>query len=155
MTDGGLPPWCRMRDRVILWLVVYCQSVCLGNEPLETHDQNFIFQLNTCGYSPYVTSSLTRGWVCCLQLLLGFGNIVILRSKSCGSYDHILLFQIWDSPNLEGQVPVFIPHRNRVVQLYPKALDSLFVASFDTQCCGGIWPCLHTEISWMCCLQCT
>jgi hypothetical protein len=31
---------------------------------------NFIFQLNTCGYSPYVTCSLTRGWVCRLQLLL-------------------------------------------------------------------------------------
>jgi hypothetical protein len=28
------------------------------------------FQLNTCGHNPYVTSSLTRGWVCRLQLLL-------------------------------------------------------------------------------------
>jgi hypothetical protein len=28
------------------------------------------FQLNTCDHSPYVTSSLKRGWVCCLQLLL-------------------------------------------------------------------------------------
>jgi hypothetical protein len=28
----------------------------------------------------------------------------------------------WDSPNLEGQVPVFISPRNRVVQLYPHAL---------------------------------
>jgi hypothetical protein len=27
-------------------------------------------QLNTCGYSPYVTSSLMREWVCSLQLLL-------------------------------------------------------------------------------------
>jgi hypothetical protein len=29
---------------------------------------------------------------------------------------------IWDSPNLEGQVPVFISPRNRVAQLYPSAL---------------------------------
>jgi hypothetical protein len=29
---------------------------------------------------------------------------------------------IWDFPNLEGQVPVFISPRNRVVQLYPWAL---------------------------------
>jgi hypothetical protein len=28
----------------------------------------------------------------------------------------------WDSPNLEGQVPVFISPRNRVAQLYPRAL---------------------------------
>jgi hypothetical protein len=29
---------------------------------------------------------------------------------------------IWDSPNLEGQVPVFISPRNIVAQLYPRAL---------------------------------
>jgi hypothetical protein len=27
----------------------------------------------------------------------------------------------WDSPNLEGKVPVFISPRNRVAQLYPRA----------------------------------
>jgi hypothetical protein len=32
------------------------------------------------------------------------------------SRDHILLPQIRDSPNLEGQVPVFIFPRNRVAQ---------------------------------------
>jgi hypothetical protein len=32
-------------------------------------------------------------------------------------------------PNLEGQVPLFISSRNRVAQLYPRGLDSLFVAS--------------------------
>jgi hypothetical protein len=31
----------------------------------------------------------------------------------------------WDSPYLEGQVPVFISPRNRVAQLYPWALGSL------------------------------
>jgi hypothetical protein len=38
---------------------------------------------------------------------------VILRSESRGTQDHILLFQIRASPNLEGQVPVFtyIPHK--------------------------------------------
>jgi hypothetical protein len=30
----------------------------------------------------------------------------------------------WDSPNLEGQVPVFISPRNRVTQLYPRAWGS-------------------------------
>jgi hypothetical protein len=28
----------------------------------------------------------------------------------------------WDSPNQEGQVPVFISPRSRVAQLYPRAL---------------------------------
>jgi hypothetical protein len=37
---------------------------------------------------------------------------------------------IWDSPNLEGQVPVFISPRNRVAQLYPQALGSLFIVSY-------------------------
>jgi hypothetical protein len=36
----------------------------------------------------------------------------------------ILYCLIWDSPNLEGQVPVFISPRNRVAQLYPWALGS-------------------------------
>jgi hypothetical protein len=36
---------------------------------------------------------------------------------------------IWDSPNLEGQVPVFISPRNRVALLYPIALGFLYVVS--------------------------
>jgi hypothetical protein len=34
---------------------------------------------------------------------------------------------------LEGQVPVFISPVNRVAQLYPQSLGSLFVASYDSQ----------------------
>jgi hypothetical protein len=49
---------------VTLRLAVYRQSVRLGVKPLKTHDQSFFFQLNSCGNSPYVTSSLTRSWVC-------------------------------------------------------------------------------------------
>jgi hypothetical protein len=51
-------------------LAVYRQSDRLGVKPLQTHCQNFIYQLNTCGHGPYVTSSLMRGWICRLQLLL-------------------------------------------------------------------------------------
>jgi hypothetical protein len=94
---------------------------------LRLKASNFIFQLNTCGHSPCVTSSLTRGWVCCLQLPLTLASAV-LRSESRGTHDHILLSQIRDSHNLEDQVPVFISRRNRVAQLYPQALGSLFVA---------------------------
>jgi hypothetical protein len=64
--------------------------------------------MNPCGHSPYVTLSLRWGWVCRLQLLLALASAVILRSDFRGTHDHILHSQIWDSPNLEGQVPVFI-----------------------------------------------
>jgi hypothetical protein len=34
----------------------------LATSPLRVTTSIFIFQLNTCGYGPYITSSLTRGW---------------------------------------------------------------------------------------------
>jgi hypothetical protein len=80
----------------------------LATSPLRSTTKIFIFQLNTWGYIPYVTSSLTRRWVRRLQLLLGRASAVILRSDSRGTHDHILLSQIRDSSNLEGHVPVFI-----------------------------------------------
>jgi hypothetical protein len=86
----------------------------LATSLLRLRINNFIFQLNTYGYNPYVTSSLTRGWICCLQLLLVFASAVILRSESRGTHDHILLSQIRDSPTMEGQVPVFISPRHWV-----------------------------------------
>jgi hypothetical protein len=69
----------------------------------------FIFQLNTCGHSLYVTSSLTRGWVCRLQLLLSLASAFILRFESRRAHDHILLSKIRDSPNLESRFPYLYP----------------------------------------------
>jgi hypothetical protein len=116
----------------------------LATSPLRLMTSNFIFQLNTCGYSPYVTSSMMRGCVCRLKLLLVLASAVILRSESHETHDYILS-QILDSPNLEGQVPVYRSPRNRVARLYPQALGSLFVASYDLQGYGGgIRPRLHT-----------
>jgi hypothetical protein len=80
----------------------------LGTNPLRPTTSNLFFQLNTWGYSPHVTYSLTRGWVWRLQLVLALASAAILRSVSRGTHNHILLSQIRDSPNLEGQVPVFI-----------------------------------------------
>jgi hypothetical protein len=121
----------RVRVRAAFRLEVYRQSFRLCDNPLRLTTSNFIFQLNTCGYSPYVTSSLTRGWVWRLQLLLGLASTVILRFESRRIHDHILLSQIRNSPNLEGQVPIFISPSNRVVRSYPQALGSPFVASND------------------------
>jgi hypothetical protein len=106
------------------------------------------FQLNTCGYSPYITSSLTKGWVCRLQLLLPLSSAVIPASEPHGIHDHILLPHIRDSPNPEGQVPV----------LYPPGTGFLFVASCDSQdYSAGIRPRFHTGVllqislyAWVC-----
>jgi hypothetical protein len=54
------PDWLRVRVRVILRLAVYRQSV-LASSPLRFTTSIF-FQLNACGHSPYVTSSLTKVW---------------------------------------------------------------------------------------------
>jgi hypothetical protein len=98
---------------------------------------------------PYVTSSLTRGWVCHLQFLLVPASAATHGSECRGTDDHtrILLSQIQDSPNLEGQAPVFLSPRNWIAQLYLQALGSIFVASYDSQGYGGgIRTRLHTGV---------
>jgi hypothetical protein len=64
-------------------------------------------------------------------------SAVFLGSESRWTHDHILLSQIRDSPELEGQVPLFISPRESVTRLYPQALGSLFVAFYDSQDYGG------------------
>jgi hypothetical protein len=120
------------------------RPVCLGvQSPSGVQDQIFStvrqFRVCCCG-----ASSLTRGRVCRSRQLPVLARAVILGSESRGTHDHILLSQIRDSPNMEGQVPVFVSSRNTVVQLYPQALGSLFVASYDSQdYSGGIRTLLH------------
>jgi hypothetical protein len=61
-----------VRVRVTLRLAVYRKSVHLGAKPLESHDQKYFFATEPLRSSPYVTSSLTRGWVCLLWIGLAF-----------------------------------------------------------------------------------
>jgi hypothetical protein len=71
LLDRSLWMLVKVRVRVTLRLAIYRQSARPDDRPPPRPTTgNFIFQLNTCDYSPYVTSSLTRGWVCRLQLLL-------------------------------------------------------------------------------------
>jgi hypothetical protein len=46
-------------------------SVPWGSRPV------IFFQLNPCGHSPYVTSSLTRRWFCLLRICLAFRQVYV------------------------------------------------------------------------------
>jgi hypothetical protein len=93
----------------------------------EDHDQIIItvghLRPSCCG-----APSLTRGRGCNLLIqslsLSGSSPAELLTTSYC---------LVWDSPNLEGQFPVFISPRNRAAQLYPRALGSLYVSSYDSQ----------------------
>jgi hypothetical protein len=93
--------------------------------PLRLTASNFIFQLNTCGYSPHVTSSR-------LELLVVLTSAVILRPETHGIHDHILLSQIRDSHNLEGQVPVYTSPGTGLPGYTPRYWVP-FVFSYDSQ----------------------
>jgi hypothetical protein len=115
--------------------------------PSGAQDQIFITvrQLRVCWCGAL---SLTRGRVCHLQLLLALASAIILRSESRGTHDHILLSQIPDSPNQDGQVPVFISLRNRVAQLCPRHWVPFSSPPYDSQDYGGgIRTRLHAGLS--------
>jgi hypothetical protein len=103
------------------------RPVCLGaRHPSGTRYQ-FVFlfemsfrQLRVCYF---VAPFLTRGRVCnllynCFRALPGQS----LLGRSPAELTAIFYCLIWASPNLEGQVPVFISPRNRVAKLFPRAL---------------------------------
>jgi hypothetical protein len=95
--------------------------------PSGTRDQFFylleIFfrQLRVCYL---VAHSLTRGRVCNL-LYNCFWALPeqLFLSWSPAELTTIFYCLIWDSPNLEDLVPVFISPRNRVAQLYPRGTE--------------------------------
>jgi hypothetical protein len=131
------------RVRVTLRLAVHRQSIRLSDKPHWDPRPQLLFSKWT---PPYVTSFLTRGWICRLQFQLVLASAIILSSESRGTQDHILLSQIRDSLNIDGPISVFISPWNRMARLYPQALGSFFVTSYDSQGYGGgIRPRLHTN----------
>jgi hypothetical protein len=112
--------WAKYRVRVR----VRVSQFVLAPIPLRPTDVNLCF--STEPLRLYSLCNILSDERMCL-------SAVILGSGSRGTHDHILLSQIRDSPNLEGQVPVFISPRNRVAQLYPHTLGPLFVAYYDSQ----------------------
>jgi hypothetical protein len=119
------------------------QSILVSSAHLGPKTR-FLMLSDSCGFRD-VGHLLWGEGVCRLQLLMALASAVILGSEFRDTNGHILLSQIRDSPNLKGQVPIFITTRNKEAQLYPQALCFLFVASYDSQGYGrGIWTRLHT-----------
>jgi hypothetical protein len=88
--------------------------------PWGSRHSNFIFQLNTCGCSPYVTSSLMIGWLCRLQLLLVLSSAQSFSGPSpAGLMTTFYYLRFESPPTCQGQVPVFVSRRKRVARLYP------------------------------------
>jgi hypothetical protein len=93
----------------------WCQATVWDPWPI------FIFYLlilfRQCRICYYGASSLMRGRVCNLQLLLGHARTVFLGLESPGIHCHTLFSKICDSFNLEGEIPLFFSSRNT---LYPR-----------------------------------
>jgi hypothetical protein len=108
----------KVKDKIISRSTV-SRPVCSGVRPTSGSRDQFFFHfhgnyLQTVWVCYYGASSLTRGRFCNLQLLLDLAT-----------------------PHLKGQVPIFIPHRSRVAQLFLRGHCSLFVVSYDSQDYGG------------------
>jgi hypothetical protein len=84
-------------------------------------------------------------------MLLILASAVIFGSESRGTHDSISLSHCRDSPNLEEQVPIYIPQEQGDPQL-----GSVFVASYDSQCYDGsirtestgVWLKTSCTLSW-------
>jgi hypothetical protein len=104
------------------------QSIFLSGSHLELVTR-FIFCIYSCG--------LLDVW---RPLRREDGSVIYwaipeqsLSSPGPAELTTIFYCLIWDFLNLVGQISVFISPRNRVAQLYPRSLCSLFIASYDSQ----------------------
>jgi hypothetical protein len=99
VSDSRLPFSFQEQVELVLMLqLTVSWPVSLGiKHPSGAYDQICITvrQLRVCWCG---VLCLTRGWVCCSQLLLAPASTFIPGSKSCGTCKHILLSQIRNFP---------------------------------------------------------
>jgi hypothetical protein len=104
----SVPQKVKVKVKVILQPIVSRPVHVDVRHPSGTRDQFFFLleiffrQLRVCYF---VASSLTRGWVCNLLLLLVLASAVPLGSESHGTQDHILLSQFLRLPQPGGPGP--------------------------------------------------
>jgi hypothetical protein len=148
LSSGALSnKWLLLKLKLIYDRRSFGQSVLVSGSHLEPMTR-FLFSVWRLRVSWCVAPSLTRGRVCNL-LYNCFWSLPeqSLLGRSPAELTTIFYCLIWDSPNLDGQVPVFISPRNRVAQLYPRALGSL-LSPLTTRrdYGGGILTRLHTGL---------
>jgi hypothetical protein len=118
--------------------------ISLGDKPLETLDQYFFFQLNTCGDSPYVTSSLTRGWVCRVQLLLVVASAVNSGPSPTGLMTTFYCLRFQTPPTWRARSPyLYSPGTGRPSYSSPPTTHRAMVEVFDPASTRGSWA--HTR----------
>jgi hypothetical protein len=77
-----------------------------------------------------------------------FGEYVITPEPVSVSFSILYCSNSWDSPTWRARSPKLYPPGTGGDQIYPRALGTLSVASYDSQGYGGcILTHLHTEIS--------
>jgi hypothetical protein len=96
--------------KVTLRLAV-SQSVSLRVEPPLGLMTRYLLLFDSFCLDFLGASSLTRGRVSLLCMLLAFASAVFLGSESLGTRNHILLSQIWDFLFRRGGVFEPAPHR--------------------------------------------
>jgi hypothetical protein len=111
----------------------WCQAPIWGPRLFITVRQSWV-----CWHG---APSLMRGQVCHLKLLLALTSSHSFVQVPWDSWPY---FTASDS-TWWARSPYLIPPRNRVAQVYPQALNSLFVTSYGSQGYGeGIRTHLHT-----------
>jgi hypothetical protein len=78
--------------------------------------------------------SLTRGQVCRLQLLL---VLAVSGPSPAGIMTILYSLRFETPPTWRARYSYLYPPRNMVAQLYSQTLGSIFVASYNSQGCGG------------------
>jgi hypothetical protein len=125
LNGGSLPTASSSESELLYDWRFTANQFFLATNPLRLTTSNFIFQLNTCGYSPYVTSSLMRGWVysCCwaspAQSFSGPSPTGLMTTFYCLRFE--------TPPTWRTRPRIYIP-RYRMALLYPQILCSLFIA---------------------------
>jgi hypothetical protein len=127
--------WSNVYCRMLVWQLSHIQLLYVGQftanqvvfatSPLRLTTSNLISQLNTYGY---VTSSLTRGWVCRLQLLQVLASAFILRSFFAGLMTTFYCLR-FETPQTEGPGPRICILRGRLSLLTEMSSRNIFGAT--------------------------